>query len=206
MNLDEEIRGRHFPAYLLPSEKKQLFEEVEKFPENQAFYTNQVPYEGLMQGDCWKQISFIDENGKFITCKAVVLSNTCDLSLENIRSVPKRIVFSPLISLSNYREILIRSGASEAKISQQFETIRSQKISNIMYFPGVEGYSESCIALLDNVYSLPRNKVSVSRIPDLVFRLNMYGFYLFVIKLSIHFTRFQEGLDGGNPRVEVVQT
>ena len=197
MSIDAEILDRHLPTYLLPSEKAQLFEELKKFPSTGNYFTCEIPYEGIMQGDCYSDLFHYTESGIKKNCKAVVFSNTCDLSVDNHRTTPMRVIFSPLIELNKYKNVLTDRGVSERRIADQFEAIRTQKITNIVYFPNF-GTMPELIARLDHVYSLP---ASYFRTPDnRILRLNTFGFYLFVIKLSIHFTRFQEGLDGGNPR------
>lgn len=49
------------------------------------------------------------------------------------------------------------------------------------------------MAVLDNVVSIPLDLLVKSK-PGKLFCLSQLGFYIFVIKLSIHLTRFQEGI------------
>jgi hypothetical protein len=53
--------------------------------------------------------------------------------------------------------------------------------------------SEDHIALLDDLHTLPLGMFQKADRPKL-FTLSQVGFYLFVVKLSIHFCRFSEGI------------
>lgn len=190
----------YLPRYLLPAQKDELFEELKKFPNNHAIYTTAIPYHGVMQGDCLYGISFYEADGTLRNVQSVILSNTCDLSQDNPRIQPMRAVFSPLILISKYQARLIANNIPASRIESHLSDIRSQRITNIVYFPQCNDLGESMI-LLDNVFSAPYANID-SR--PRRFRLNTFGFYQFVVKLSIHFTRFQEGMTGGNPRTEFV--
>jgi uncharacterized protein (TIGR04255 family) len=49
------------------------------------------------------------------------------------------------------------------------------------------------IALLDNIHSIDLEQF-LDLDPAKLLTLSQYGFYVFLVKLSIHFTRFQEGV------------
>jgi len=75
------------PKYLIPDQQKELFEELKSFPDNQKFYLNQDQFPNeMLQGDGWA--GFVAINFKTLeqkTVSGIVLSNTCDISIENER-------------------------------------------------------------------------------------------------------------------------
>ncbi len=183
------------PKYLTPSQKQDLYAEMLKFPGSTQFYLHRPDLKDeLLQGDGWQGFMAIN----FYTCKpkivsGVILSNSCDISTANPRSLPVNILFSPLVSLSQYEQLLLAKGKTAAQVNSQFKEIRSQKVTSIFYLPPLAGVIEESVILLDNIHVHPlKNFLGLSREP--LFQLNQFAFYLFLIKLSIHFCRFQEGI------------
>jgi hypothetical protein len=183
------------PKYLTPSQKQDLYSEMLKFPETTQFYLDRPDLSNqLLQGDGWQ--GFIAIN--FHTCQkkvvsGVILSNSCDVSTDNSRSLPVNILFAPLVSLSQYQKLLLVNGKSLAQVDSQFNEIRHQKVTSIFYLPRLSEVIEESIILLDDIHVHPlKNFLEVNHRP--IFKLNQFAFYLFLIKLSIHFCRFQEGI------------
>jgi hypothetical protein len=50
------------------------------------------------------------------------------------------------------------------------------------------------MALFDQLYTMPSKVFDQENKKSKVFTLSLFGFYLFVFKLSIHFCRFQENV------------
>src|SRR5437870_4422628 len=96
------------PKYLTPEESSDLFSELAKFPDNMSFYLSNVELQNqLLQGDGWRGFVVVDFlTGNRKTASGVIVSNSCDVDLANIRDVPVNVLFSPLIELSRYRERL----------------------------------------------------------------------------------------------------
>jgi hypothetical protein len=95
--------------------------------------------------------------------------------------------------MSQYEQLLLANGKSPAQVGSQFNEIRNQKVTSMFYLPRLSGVIEESIILLDDIHVHPlRDFLEVSHEP--LFQLNQFAFYLFLIKLSIHFCRFQEGL------------
>ena len=183
------------PKYLSATETRQLYEELQSFPENKNFY---MPTDALaadlLQGDGWRgfiAIDFLTSDRR--TVSGVILSNSCDIAPGNRRSLPVSILFAPLVSLGRYEQSLKDAGKADTQVTNTLTAIRSQKVTSIFYLPSAPyGPAESMI-LLDDIHSQPLQHF-LSNERDLLFRLNQYGFYILLIKLSIHFSRFQEGV------------
>jgi hypothetical protein len=67
--------------------------------------------------------------------------------------------------------------------------IRKQHVTSLFYLPMGASLNEDHVALLDDLHTLPLRMFQNADRPKL-FTLSQVGFYLFVVKLSIHFCRF----------------
>lgn len=183
------------PKYLTPSQKQDLYSEMLRFPGTTQFYLHRPDLrDQLLQGDGWQGFIAINfHTGQRKVVSGVILSNSCDVSTDNSRSLPVNILFAPLVNLSQYEQLLLANGKSPAQVGSQFNEIRNQKVTSMFYLPRLSGVIEESIILLDNIHVHPlRDFLEVSHEP--LFQLNQFAFYLFLIKLSIHFCRFQEGI------------
>lgn len=190
----------YLPKYLSDLSQESLFYELKKFPSNDPnqYY---VSFEDkvIYQGDALKNIPFIslpDTNINYIN--VIVISNTCDIDLSNTRIFPAFISYCPLIDLERYRLLLLKH-SSETKVTNHLSDIKAQRITQIMYFPKGALLDKEYITFFDrtlflkNAY-IDRNQLQNSRI----FSLSNFGYYLFLLKLSIHFTRIRDGVDRVN--------
>ena len=196
----EDIR-LYLPKYLSPGTEEKLLQDLSDFPENidqrmYGFYGKEE--EIVYQGDCLDQMIIINlPDTKIKKSNAVVLSNTCDNDVKNIRKFSTNLVYTPLINLNKYISLLQNSGKfSEESISGHLSEIRNQKITQIFYFPSLEGSHEEHIIFFDRICSCDNRIIDRKKVSDLrKFSLSQYGFYLFLYKLSIHFTRIHEKVD-----------
>lgn len=105
-------------------------------------------------------------------------------------------MIAPLIRLTDYVDLLARV-LSAQQIDDKVSSIRKQHVSNIFYLPRGASLDADHIAVLDDLHSLPLTTFEQGRAAKMVvklFTLSQMGFYLFLVKLSIHFCRFQEGV------------
>ena len=192
----------HLPRYLTEEATKNLFEEIRNFPENidGRLYTLKLNKENtIFQGDGIKNIPVISlpvEN--VFNAKVMVLSNTCDIDPQNKRHFNAQICYAPIISLDKYINVLKSNNLSTDAIEGHLKIIRKQEITQIFYLPYHPEIGGEAIVFLDRINNLDRRYIKEEQIPDLrLFTLSDYGFYLFLIKLSIHFTRLGEKIDRG---------
>ncbi len=183
------------PKYLTAEQTRGLFSELSKFPGNFAFYTFRSDLqEQLLQGDGWRGFVAIDfVTGTRKEVSGMILSNSCDISAENQRDVPANILFAPLIQLSRYTETLRAVGKTSEQIESIVGNIKKQYVTSMFYVPQCSGYIEESIILLDDIHAHPLQDF-LGRERRSLFTLNQYAFYVFLIKLSIHFSRFREGI------------
>lgn len=194
MGLTLDDIKEYIPYYLTQEAKQGIVKALGDFPEKINYYTIRSEND-LLQGDGWSCLDVMDiETGKHKAVKGIVLSNSCDVSIENARSLPAKIVFAPIIPLHLYKELLVRRGVVEDAVFSKIDAIKSQKVSSIFYLP--KGGCLDCdyIAVLDDLHSLPLNFFSRKCDKKRQFTLSQVGFYLFLFKLSIHFCRFHENV------------
>lgn len=200
MSLSEEIR-RLLPIYLPPEAQTDLFSQLEQFPDNidARIYSGVLPDKGaIFQGDGFGRLLIVNlPDPKIGEGPGMILSNSCDISLENRRFTPPRFVYCPILKFSRYVELVRRfKGIADEALAAHLDAVRKQRISSILFLPKGAGLSEDCIALLDRINNCDLGYMSEETVNTTrLFSFSNYGFYLFLVKLSIHFTRIREGIN-----------
>lgn len=200
MNLDEDIK-RYLPQYLSDTDLGQLKEELAKFTEygtKDAIYTialNGANY--FLQGDGISKMPYLNfPNTDVHPIDAILLSNTCDMSTENKRLNDCRIMYAPIIRYDKYVAMLEKSSIPASRLVNHLTDIKAQKVSQILYLPKGGKMDYEGIVFFDRAISLPLKEELVnSKCKDKLFTLSNFGLYLFLLKLSIHFTRIQERIN-----------
>jgi len=166
-----------------------------------SFYTTkQAPY--FMQGDVIRDVRFPLWNSETMMYEkgyldAVVITNTCDMDFSNheSRSIDKEILFAPITPLKDFIEDLSQYAELIPKIKQIEQDIKDQQISNIFYLPESPLESIDYVVSLDQLAWLPAEEFQ-SYLEDIDINrkisLDLFGFYLFALKLSYHFCRLPE--------------
>lgn len=183
------------PKYLSPREQAGLFDEIKRLPNAIAFYDRRRDLEAdLLQGDGWRGLVAINfDSLERKSLSGVIISNSCDIDIANKRDISPNVLFAPIIRLSDFCALLERSGKSAEEIAARLDVIRSQRITSIFYLPKYDGVIDESLILLDDIHRHPlRDFVKVDRAK--VFTLTQTAFYLFLIKLSVHFHRVNEGV------------
>jgi hypothetical protein len=205
MKIFEEIK-QYLPKYLSADATQNLFQSLKDFPDNiyDRLYTNILDNENdVFQGDGLSGMLVIQlPNRSIVEGPVMVISNTCDTSKSNQRFTSPKLLYCPILTLSNYIKILNEEGVEENVISSKIEAIKKQYISAIFYLPKAANLPDECIVLLDQVNNCDITHLDLDRNPNNVkekrlFSLSNYGFYLFLFKLSIHFTRIREAVERG---------
>ena len=193
----EDIK-KYLPQYLSDSDAKQLFSALKDFPNNidERFYSNyNLDDDILYQGDCLKDIpAFNLPDTRTKLSQSMAISNTCDMDLSNSNKRPwntQRILFSQIILLEKLEKVLYQK-FSEDRISNYISSLRKQQITNAFYLPKSKNLDEA-VAFFDYTNSFDINFVDRESLKDKrLVSLSNYGFYILLLKLSIHFTRIQE--------------
>lgn len=98
------------------------------------------------------------------------------------------------MKLRRYLAFLEERGQGEQQTAGVAASIRRQEVTSLMHLPAISGQMEESLALFGDVRSQPLDHFMASE-RSLLFRLSDFGFYLFLFKLSIHFTRMLEGVE-----------
>ncbi len=126
----------------------------------------------------------------------MLLSNTCDMDINNKRLYPCRIMYAPILNLDKYIKSLKDKGISETRIISHVTDIKRQLISQIMYLPTKSIFDHDSIVMFDRGMSIALSPKNIAEmLSSRMFTLSNYGFYLFLLKISYHFTRIQENVD-----------
>lgn len=148
-----------------------------------------------LQGDGWRGLPlFSFASGKKQEVRGILLSNTCDVSPENDRTLPPKLVFAPIVKLSAIEARFAAKGISPEQIDGKIAAIKRQTTTSMFYLPAGGPLDEDYVALLDDVHSAPVS-AHENDSSEKLFTLSMAGFYLFIFKLSVHFCRLQENVD-----------
>lgn len=193
--------GIYLPKYLSERSYSQLFELIKQFPLNQTyknFYTLYlIDKQDFFQGDGIKSLPFYNfQNNAVKKHKSIIISNSCDICSDNKRQYSTNLLYAPIVELDSYIEILKQENIIDIKINNHISDIKEQRISSIFYLPELNSEIKESIVYLDQICNIPlKFLLDLSLNETRYFSLSNYGFYIFLLKLSIHFTRIMENID-----------
>ncbi len=198
MKFDAESLQQQIPYYLTAEDQRVLVEELKAIasggmPDYLLSAYNDSFQEVMLQGDGWRGFQlFLFDTGERRSVRGLVLSNSCDIEPANPREVPTRVVFAPLVKLAAYKALLDASGIGAERVAAKIESIEAQKTTSIFYLPAGGPLEEDYVVRFDEAQSMP--VVAHTESPDRqkLFTLSNTGFYMLVLKLSVHFCRLQE--------------
>lgn len=187
----ESIRDQ-IPYYLSQRAKENLAKALDRFPRQIDYYTG-LYKEDLLQGDCWTSVDvFRFEDGVKKSIRALLLSNSCDVAPENRRDLPIKLSFASMVKLERYIDLLKKARLDEKQIETKVMAIKEQRVTSLVYFPKGAELEEDYVALLDDIHTVPSRAFVARNEKTKLFALSNVGFYLFVLKLSVHFCRLHE--------------
>ncbi len=197
MDIHDDIK-KYLPKYLSGASYTELLRELKAFPENidTRFY-EMIHEDGWLQGDGLFPMPYmVVENNSVHKSRAMVLSNSCDISVDNKRMYESRAIVAPIFNLRKLEELLVESFPSQNdRVTNFISSIRRQEVSSIFYLPVGQGMEEESYVRFDTVNSCRISHIESEYRPSTVFRLSNYGFYILLFKLSVHFARVQESVD-----------
>lgn len=198
-----ELLERHLPPYLIGYSREAVIKEIDQFVNSETlspFYKNLERKDLIYQGDGLHGLIIADPiKESFKEAKCIVLSNTCDLNPSNERFSSKMMCYAPIVSLDKYKSSLEKAGKNTAQIDGYFFDIRKQAIWNLFYLPKGGPLDSEGVTFLDRVNNINPESINRDQLSDQrIFSLNDFGLWLFIFKLSVHFTRFGERLARGS--------
>ena len=187
-----DIANIYVPAYLAPTSKQELFAGLSNYPNFNYFWPDGPPEN--LQGDGirgWIARNFQTDQKK--TVDGIVITNSCDINADTPPPNDRLILFAPLIELDDLIALWRANNRDTDRIHDAISKIEAQKITQMFYIPANTGLPRS-VALLDQIQAQPLHQFLNSQTHRL-FRFSNTGFYTFLVKLSIHFSRLFENLD-----------
>lgn len=192
MEFDLQNVDAFLAPYITRERRPGFLASLKDFPTLHAMFTGLNDPEPL-QGDCWAGVPVYNfETGERKPVKAVLLSNSCDVTAENERATPVNLCFAALISLTKYQESLLAAGFPADRVDNHLADVRAQKVSSLFYFPPSQFDDRELIAVMDLIHTVPASYFANRTDFHRIFSLSDVGFWLFVFKLSFHFCRLHE--------------
>ena len=190
------------PKYLSEESTLSLFHELTQFPLNidARFYSNKYLYPNdILQGDGLNGMLLVNlPDTKIGEGKAMTISNSCDLDTSNSGLFASSICYCPIINLHKYETMLKNKypDLSDTRIPLHIQDIRAQRVSQIFFLPSAGELQDDSFVFLDKICNCDNLSIDRATLNSRkIFTLSNYGFYLFLFKLSIHFTRIRESID-----------
>jgi len=188
----------YLPKYLTPDQNSTVLEGLKDFPSNlEKRMYHDFKDNAVLQGDGIRDLLVANLPDKQIrAASAMVISNTCDLFQQNKRLFNMNVCYTPIINLESYEKVLKEENAEEEglRIENHIGEIREQKLTNIFFLPKGGNLKSDSIVFFDRINSCSRDFIDDQKLNDLrLFTLSDYGLYLFVLKMSVHFSRITEG-------------
>ena len=203
-----ELIRAHLPSYLSAQQQEDLFQELRaSFPlstDPRKVFLSWTDESTFFQGDgVWEiPLALWDSREKGYVTKyysAAILSNTCDIYPEHSRMKEPHVGVAAIYVLQEFLTLLRRKNISDDRIKTFLDVLRKNMISNLFYLPERQNQFPESFIQFDFASSLPisvLDKYDKRLRPDgdRLFTLSDYGFYLFLVKLSIHYCRLREGV------------
>ena len=192
MQITSESIKDQIPYYLSKNAKENLAKALDRFPREIDYYIDRYKDEPL-QGDGWTSVDiFRFEDGVKKSIRALLLSNSCDVAPEHKRNLPTRLSFASMVKLGRYIDLLVCAGLDQKQIEAKVLAIKEQRVTSLVYLPKGAELDEDYVALLDDIHTVPSQAFGLRNEKRKLFTLSNIGFYLFILKLSVHFCRLHE--------------
>lgn len=204
MNFDVQSLQQQLPYYLTAEDRQALVDELKALSQGGAADYFLSPYQDtfkadILQGDGWRGFQlFKFDTGERRSVQGLVMSNSCDVDPGNQRDVPARVLFAPLVKLAAYERMLRASSIGKQKVDEKLASIRAQKTTNVFYLPAGGPLTEDHVVRFDDAHSMPVAAHVLAEDRDKLFTLSNTGFYMLVLKLSVHFCRLHERVNRKN--------
>ncbi len=154
--------------------------------------------EPLLQGDVFENVPCVSRASGVAAIsprRAIVVSNSCDVSTDNPRNLPVHISVAPVLRLARYEQMLLDHAVVPQRVAGIVASIRRQEKSDVLFLPAGAGLTEDMVALLDQVQSMPFSQFAAAPAGPRAGVLTQRGFWVLLVKLSMHFLRPHEGVE-----------
>lgn len=189
----------YLPKYLAPESKKELFEGLKQFPADidSKMYTSYLREDDIVfQGDGLEGLLFVNLPDKTVgEARGIVLSNTCDIDTSNKQFITANVVYAPILNLDKL-SMQLCTKFEQTRVNDFIESVKKQYITQIFFLPKGCGLKHDSAVMLDKLNSCENSFIDRQKLKGMrLFTLSNLGLYVFIVKLSLHFMRIQEGVD-----------
>lgn len=187
----DEIR-KHLPGYLSSTEQVKLISQIYKDYPDIDYYRSDASTDFCLQGDGWKGFEIFEfASGQRLSVSGCILSNTCDISPDNKRLQAPNIVFATCVQMEQYERMLL--GLTDQRKAQNYiDAIRRQSVTNRFFLPATS-LQKDFVVFLDDIHTMPLQRFLENTTRHNSIRLSNAGYYVFVLKLAVHFCRLTDG-------------
>jgi hypothetical protein len=197
------------PSYFTSIDKSRIRKALEQFFEDKdkLDYTDFFSQEKetfLMQSDVVHSVVGIDwndEEGRYKTgyTPAILISNSCDVTIENDRTInSKEALFAPIMSVADHLRLWTERGSTPQQLDNFQRTLKRQEYTNLFYLPPNPVNGKDYMVRLDKIHWVPQTQLK-GVIEDLennrFISLSDWGYYLFLTKITLHVCRVPEEIE-----------
>lgn len=150
-----------------------------------------------LQGDVYEGVPCVVRKSgelKLVSRRAMLITNSCDADRGNARAIPVELTVVPVLRLSRYHQMLIDNSVTPEAADNMINAIKRQEKTNLLFLPSGGHLTEETVALLDAAQSMTWEQFREMGAPRRVAVLTQRGFWMLLIKLSMHFQRPHEGV------------
>ena len=154
--------------------------------------------EEMLQGDVYGSVPCVTRQGGQLAIsprRVMLISNSCDASPGNKRHMPLELTVAPVLKLSRYAQLLEDHGVKSDTVSDVLRAIKHQEKTNLVYLPAGAGLEEEMVVLLEKAQSLTYDDFATDGAPQRLAVLTQRGFWILLVKLSMHYLRPHEGVE-----------
>ena len=119
------------------------------------------------------------------------------MSTDNARLYSSRIIYAPILQFEKYcKGLMAKYPEDKQRVISHLNAVKNQQITQALFIPKGGKLTYDGLVFFDRSVNIPLDHEVVKEMCNKkLFTLSDFGFYLFLLKLSIHFTRVQEKID-----------
>ena len=122
----------YLPKYLSAENYDQLISQLRDFPANidKRMFTIGLEPDIIYQGDALSDMPVVSIENLGLGVKqrpCMIVSNTCDMDLNNTRLYPTTMLYTPIVQLNNYIKVLLQGDMNLSPVTRNGE-ILTEKI------------------------------------------------------------------------------
>lgn len=188
---------KYLPAGLAEADLRDMYADLARLDQGALRFFSRDEFDFPLQGDAYDGVPYVNvdvDPASVRSTRAMLLSNTCDMSADNRRAEPARVIVAPLIRVARLRQVALEEGVSAVAFEAKLTAMRQHRVSNALLLPAGKGIAEESVVFFDRLQSMQIARFHDAT-PVKLATLSNQAFWLLTVKISIHFSRLQEGVN-----------